>query len=86
MTVSNPHNINQPAAAIADGAFGVRIRLPDGDPFSHLLDDDWTTTHWFATAADRDTALLDMQRKHEYSRPHDKPALIFEAVSRDGND
>lgn len=83
MTISNPHNINEPAAATPDGSYGVRISLPAGDPFSRLLDEDWATTHWFTTAEDRDTALHDMQRKHEYSRPNDKPALVFEAVSRD---
>ncbi|NND54014.1 MAG: hypothetical protein HKN56_03460 [Gammaproteobacteria bacterium] len=83
MAISNPHNINEPAAETPVGTYGVRVSLPEGDPFTHLLADDWTTTHWFATAADRDKALHDMQRTHEFSRPHDKPTLIFEAVSRD---
>lgn len=86
MTVSNPHNINEPAAAVSDGPYGVRVRLPDGDPMTALFEKDWQTTHWFRDAADRDAALKDMQRKHEYSRPHDKPALIFEAIDRADND
>jgi len=86
VAISNQHNINEPAAATADGRFGVRVGLPDGDPFAYLLDKDWTTTHWFSSAADRDAALQDMRRIHEYSRPQDAPALIFEAVSRDSAD
>jgi len=86
VAISNPHNVNEPAAATADGSYGVRISLPEGDPFTRLLDENWATTHWFATAEDRDAALQDMQRKHEYSRPHDKPTLIFAAVSRDSTD
>lgn len=85
MTISNPHNLNQPPAATSEGRFGIRVSLPDGDPFARLLDDDWTATHWFASAADRNAALADMQRKHEYSRPNDKPSLVFEAIERDSD-
>jgi hypothetical protein len=41
---------------------------------------EWHRVHWFATVAERDAELLDMSRKHEYSRIGDKPALVFEKV------
>jgi len=83
VAISNPHNLHQPPSAVAEGTYGVRVSLPEGDPLTNLHDVDWTTTHWFVTAAERDAALTDMRRKHEYSRPHDKPALIFTTVDRD---
>jgi hypothetical protein len=60
--------------------FGVRVRLRAGDPFAKLLGTDWQKTHWFFTAEERDQALADMARKHEYSRIGDQPALVFEKV------
>jgi lambda repressor-like predicted transcriptional regulator len=41
---------------------------------------EWHREHWFATLAERDAALSDMSRKHEYSRVGDKPALLFDKV------
>jgi hypothetical protein len=41
---------------------------------------EWHRIHWFATVAERDAGLVDMSRKHEYSRIGDKPALQFEKV------
>ena len=32
--------------------------------------------------AERDAALAEMSRKHEYSRPGDRPALLFEKVEK----
>ena len=61
----------------------MRVSLPAGDPLAYLLDDNWTATHWFATRTDRDAALREMARLHEYSRPLDKPALVFAAIDRD---
>jgi hypothetical protein len=60
--------------------YGVRVRLRAGDPFSKLLGADWQTTHWFFTIAERDKALEDMARRHEFSRIGDDPALVFEKV------
>ena len=62
--------------------FGIRVSLPEGDPFTVLLDENWNTTHWFDTKSARDIAMHDMQREHEYSRKGDKPALIFQAINR----
>jgi len=83
VTISNPHNINEAAKKLADGAYGIRISLPEGDPFTHLFAENWSTLHWFSSASERDAALIDMRRKHEYSRPQDKPALDFAVVDRD---
>ncbi len=49
---------------------------------SKLLGADWNKTHWYGTAAERDAALIEMARKHEYSRPGDKPALKFDKVEK----
>jgi hypothetical protein len=62
--------------------FGVRVSLRTGDPFGKLLGPDWSRTHWYETTDERDSALADMSRKHEYSRPGDRPALVFSKVEK----
>lgn len=81
MGISNAHNLTPAVSTRKDQPYGVRISLRRGDPFGKLLGDDWSRTHWFATAAERDAALAEMSRKHEYSRPGDAPALNFEKVA-----
>ncbi len=76
-----PHNLRRPDAGI-QRPFGVRITLKSGDPFRKLLGADWNKTHWYGTALERDAALIEMSRKHEYSRPGDKPALKFDKVEK----
>ncbi|MEZ5486407.1 MAG: hypothetical protein R3E75_02040 [Steroidobacteraceae bacterium] len=65
--------------------FGVRIALRPDDPFRKLLGPDWSRTHWYETLEARDAALLEMSRKHEYSRPGDRPSLLFEKVEKLGD-
>jgi hypothetical protein len=65
--------------------FGIRVSLPEGDPFTRLLSAEWKTIHWFASQTARDLALHDMSRQHEYSRKGDQPALVFEPIERNGN-
>jgi hypothetical protein len=78
MGIANAHNL---AAPIAEWRpHGIAVRLRPGDPFRKLLGDDWSRTHWYATTDERDRVLLEMARKHEYSRAGDAPALIFEKV------
>jgi len=60
--------------------FGIRVSLPDSDPFAALIGENWSKTHWFATQAERDQAMREMQRRHEYSRRTDKPAITLEAI------
>jgi hypothetical protein len=81
MGIASPHNLRRPDAGI-QRPFGVRITLKNGDPFRKLLGADWNKTHWYGTAAERDAALAEMARKHEYSRPGDQPALRFEKVEK----
>jgi hypothetical protein len=81
MAIVAPHNLRRPDAGI-QRPFGVRITLKSGDPFRKLLGADWNKTHWYGTALERDAALIEMSRKHEYSRPGDKPALKFDKVEK----
>jgi hypothetical protein len=81
MGIANAHNLNRSIPQLPR-PYGVRVRLRPGDPFAKLLGQDWQKTHWFFTAAERDRALEDMARKHEYSRIGDSPALVFEKVEK----
>jgi hypothetical protein len=81
MSIANRHNLHLgPVPAVRP--FGIRIKLRSGDPFRLLLGDDWQKLHWYATADERDAALADMSRRHEYSRVGDQPALLFEKIER----
>mgnify|MGYP003338404872 CR=1 FL=1 len=79
MSTCQTHNLRHPVST-APRPYGVRVSLPPGDTFRKLLGEDWSRTHWYATADERDAALAEMSRKHEYSRPGDRPALVFEKV------
>src|SRR5450755_1832702 len=78
-TICQPHNLRRPSGQ-APLPYGIRVSLPAGDPFRKIMGAQWHRVHWFATPAERDAELLDMSRKHEYSRIGDKPALVFEKV------
>jgi hypothetical protein len=81
MIIANEHNLHiGPVPAVRP--FGIRITLRRGDPFRLLLGDDWQKLHWYATADERDAALADMSRRHEYSRVGDQPALLFEKIEK----
>jgi hypothetical protein len=79
MAIFHSHNLarNIPNAP---RPFGIRLKLKSGDPFCKLLGVDWQKTHWYFTAAERDRALAEMSRRHEYSRAGDQPCLVFEKV------
>ena len=81
MQLSNPHNLARP---ITDEPkpYGVRVSLRAGDPFRKLLGADWHRFHWYATALERDDAIAQMSRKHEYSRPGDAPAIELKKVEK----
>lgn len=81
MTACHAHNLRRPDP-VAPKLHGVRVSLRPGDPFRKLLGADWSRTHWFETAEQRDAALAEMSRKHEYSRPGDRPALVYEKITR----
>ena len=63
--------------------YGIRMTLPPDDPLRALLGDDAEMYRWYATAAERDSALAEMQREHEYSRIGDRPTVKYEKVERD---
>ena len=79
MSTCHSYNLREPESA-APKPYGVRVSLRAGDPFRKLLGADWSRTHWFETVLERDAALVEMSRKHEYSRPGDRPALNYEKV------
>jgi hypothetical protein len=79
MGIAAPHNLRNPDSKLPR-PYGVRVSLRSGDPFRKLLGPDWSRTHWYATAAERDAAMQEMSRRHEYSRAGDSPAQIFEKV------
>jgi hypothetical protein len=74
-----PQNMRR-AASQGPKPYGVRVSLPPGDPFRKIMGAEWHRTHWFATVAERDAELVEMSRRHEYSRIGDRPALVFEKV------
>ncbi len=79
MAVSQVHNLPSPPVR-QPRPFGVRVSLRGSDPFRNLLGADWHRVHWYASAAERDAAMAEMSRRHEYSRAHDKPVLVYEKV------
>jgi hypothetical protein len=81
MGISQPHNLRVPPIERLR-PYGVRVSLPQGDPFRKLLGPEWHRLHWFATPEDRDAALAEMSRRHEYSRKGDKPSLLFTKVEK----
>jgi hypothetical protein len=81
MAIANEHNLHRgPAPAVRP--YGIRVTLRAGDPFRRVLGDDWAKEHWYPTARERDAALVEMARRHEFSRLGDRPALQFEKVDR----
>lgn len=77
-SLSNAHNLRSLPNDVKP--YGVRLSLRPGDPFRKLLGQEWSRTHWYASAQERDQALADMSRRHDYSRAGDVPALRFEKV------
>ena len=76
------NNNNHAGHATKTGNYGIRIRLPDGDPFAELVGADWSTEHWYNTQTERDQAMADMAQEHIYSRDGDRPTLEFTAIER----
>ena len=77
--IANEQNLNGgPASSVRP--FGIRVKLRPGDPFRKLLGEDWQKLHWYASAHERDGALNDMARRHEFSRIGDEPAMVFEKI------
>ena len=79
MAVQSAHNLRQPQTQ-EPRPYGVRISLNTNDPFRKILGPDWQRVHWYTSAEKRDAALVEMSRRHDYSRPKDAPALVFTKV------
>jgi hypothetical protein len=79
MGISNAHNLRSPSVE-SPRPYGLRVSLPSGDPMRKLLGPEWHHLHWYATALERDADLVEMGRRHEYSRASDAPSLHFEKI------
>ncbi len=62
--------------------YGIAVSMPEGDPMSapHLLGDEWSGTRWYATAAERNTALAAMKNQPAYYRKGDSPSILLEMI------
>lgn len=81
MGISQSHNLRAPPVEKLR-PFGIRVSLPAEDPLRKLLGPEWHKLHWYPTAEERDGALAEMSRRHEYSRKTDKPSLVFQKVEK----
>jgi hypothetical protein len=81
MGISQAHNLTIPRTETLR-PYGLRVSLPPGDPLRKLLGPEWHRIHWYATAQERDAELVEMSRRHEYSRASDRPSLVFEKVEK----
>jgi len=81
MAISQPQNLRAPPVERLR-PYGIRISLPSGDPFRKLLGPEWQRLHWYPSPQERDAAMADMSRRHEYSRSEDKPALVFQKIEK----
>jgi hypothetical protein len=81
MAIAHEHNLHR--GPVPDARpYGIRVTLRPGDPFRRLLGDAWHKEHWYPSVRERDAALTDMARRHEFSRLGDRPALRFEKIER----
>lgn len=76
------HNLVEPERAGQPRPWGIRVSLPDDDPFVRLVGRAWEKFHWYPTEAERDRAFGNMTRRHPYYRIGDEPNLIYEKVRR----
>jgi hypothetical protein len=81
MGISQLHNLRTPPVD-RQKPYGIRVSLAASDPFRNLLGPECHRNHWYATPAERDAALAEMSRRHEYSRTGDKPTLVFQKVEK----
>jgi hypothetical protein len=82
MDLSNQHNLRGPHPDPGSLRFGIRVTMPARDPLRAVLGNDWHKEHWFASAAERDEALLEMGKRHAYSRIGDDPSIRLEPLDR----
>lgn len=80
MNICQEHNLVSPMVTIK--RYGIRVKTKSNDPFTNLVGKEWHREHWYASAAERDSALSEMSGKYVYFRPGDKPTLNFEKINR----
>ena len=81
MDICHDHNLAREIDKEA-GKFGIRLSLPANDTFASVLDEGWEKYHWYATEQQRDAALAEISRQHQYSRQGDKPTFVYQKVER----
>jgi len=79
MGISQPQNLKAPVVE-KQRPYGIRISLPPGDPFRKILGPEWHRIHWYPSPDERDAALAEMSRRHQYSRAGDRPSLVFDKI------
>lgn len=62
--------------------YGIRGRLPEGDPMSlpHLLGEDWHWERWYNNKTERDAAYDTMKSHFVYYRSGDWPSEVLEKI------
>jgi len=67
-----------------DKKYGIRITLTPENPMraDHLLGPDWESFRWYGSEAERDEALLDVNRHMPNYRDGDRQAQFAEKVER----
>jgi len=79
--ISNQHNLSQEVQS--SGKFGIKFSLYSEDTFNLILGKGWSSYRWYNSEKERDKALIELRREHEYSRLGDKPRIFLEPVSSD---
>lgn len=82
MDLSNRHNLRGPQLDPGTLRFGIRVTMLASDPMRGLLGNEWHKEHWFASSTERDEALLEMGKRHAYSRIGDAPSIRLEPLDR----
>jgi hypothetical protein len=82
MHFCHQHNLIDPDKAGAERKFGIKVSLPRGDTFTHLLGENWEKVHWYATEQERDQAYDNMARRHGYYRKTDSPTQVLVKIVR----
>ena len=82
MDYCHQHNLVEPELAGLERNFGIRVTLPRTDTLRKVLGENWERFHWYASAAERDTAFEQMATRHGYYRRTDNPTQVLEKLSR----
>jgi hypothetical protein len=78
-SIQSAHNLRAPHTK-DPRPYGIRVSLRSNDPFRKIVGPDWNRMHWYRSAEEREVALEEMRRRHEYSRPKDAPTHLYTKV------